>query len=71
MPGRARFAMGMQVYCGDWHATEDAGDAFQDVIAGVESFISKEEAEDWTTSLSRLWTSKTRPSILKIARRFR
>jgi len=43
--------MGMQIYCGDWHAAEDAGDAFEDVIHGVERFLSEEEAEDWTNEL--------------------
>jgi hypothetical protein len=43
--------MGMQVYCGDWHAADDAGDAFDDVIRGVESFLSEVESEDWTNDL--------------------
>jgi hypothetical protein len=45
--------MGMQVYCGDWHATEDAGDAFEEVIRDVESFLSEEESEVWTNELVR------------------
>jgi len=43
--------MGMQIYCGDWHAAEDAGDAFEDVIRGAERFLSEEESEDWTNEL--------------------
>jgi hypothetical protein len=47
--------MGMQVYCGDWHATEDAGDALAEVIHGVESFLSEEESDDWTNEFLPSW----------------
>src|SRR5215471_195375 len=48
-------AMGLQVYCGDWHASEDAGDAFTEVLRGVERFLSEEEAEDWTNEFLPSW----------------
>jgi hypothetical protein len=43
--------MGLQVSCGDWHAADDAGDAFDEVLRGVEGFLTEEESEDWANEL--------------------
>jgi hypothetical protein len=38
----------MQVWCGDWRGPDDAGDAFDEVLRGIEGFLTEEESEDWT-----------------------
>ena len=47
--------MGLQVHCGDWHAPDDAGDAFPEVIRGVEGFLAEEEREDWADEFLPSW----------------
>ena len=47
--------MGLQVQCGDWQASDDAGDAFTEVIRGVETVLAEAERDAWANEFVPSW----------------